>query len=325
MKKILIVGCGELGSRFLQAAVSLHEISEINIVEPVENARTVAIQRMNEVGRDLSTLSVNWFHEFTAQIPAGDMAVIATQADTRLLVFEKALSLGYKNFLIEKIVTQSDADYLRMLSLADKHNAKVWVNCKTRTYPVWKYIQSKISPSEKLTYHSIGGNHGICTNGLHIIDLFVYLSGASELTILNTSFDSDPHLTKRNKYDISGQLQLSNPRNSSELLLDYEKNHSQMPLEIVFTEQYRWVIDNATRQAFESSVTGDRNFKVIPFEGDVAVSVMSKAFIKGILENEQCELPSLKDCYAAHKLIFDATLPFFNEVLRKSDNICPIT
>lgn len=325
MKKILIVGCGELGSRFLQAAVSLQEVSEINIVEPSEKARTIALQRMHEVGRDMSTLSVNCFQEFTPQLPAGDMVVIATQADTRLAVFEKVLLLGYRNFLIEKIVTQSDSDYIKMLELTEHYKAKVWVNCKTRTYPIWQYIKSKINPSEKLSYHSIGGNHGICTNGLHIIDLFVYLSSATELTIIGKRFDSTLHLTKRNKYDVSGQLQIENPLNDSELLLDYQRNHSQMPLEILFTEQYRWVIDNATRQAFESSANGERNFRVIPFEGDVSVSIMSKVFIRDILATEQCELPSLKDCYAAHKMIFDATLPLFNEVLKKSDDYCPIT
>ena len=34
MNKLLIVGCGELGSRFLQASISIGQFSIINIVEP---------------------------------------------------------------------------------------------------------------------------------------------------------------------------------------------------------------------------------------------------------------------------------------------------
>src|ERR1700712_2173464 len=135
MKKILIVGCGELGSRFLQAAVSLENISQIDIIEPGEKAREVATQRMNDVCRNMSSVNVNWFADFDADLSAGDVAVIATQADIRLAVFEKALTKGYRRFLIEKIVTQSDNDYHKMIALAKQHDAKVWVNCKTRNYP----------------------------------------------------------------------------------------------------------------------------------------------------------------------------------------------
>ena len=157
MKKILIIGCGELGSRFLQAAVSLPVITEIDIVEPGEKAMNTAIQRMNDVGRDMSTLKVNWFSSLEAVTSAGDMAVIATQSDVRLSVFEAALKIGYRYFLIEKIVTQSVADYQRMIDLTQNTQSKVWVNCKTRNYPIWEYIQKKIDPLEKVIFHSTGG------------------------------------------------------------------------------------------------------------------------------------------------------------------------
>lgn len=325
MKKILIIGCGELGSRFLQAAVSLNEITCIDIVEPGLQARETAQKRMEEVGRDLSTLTVNWFSDLSEQLTPGDMAVIATQSDVRLSVFEKAISLGYRYFLVEKIVTQSNRDYLRMLDLAQQNGAKVWVNCKTRNYPVWEYIKSKIDPSEKLIYHSVGGNHGICTNGLHTIDLFVFLAGEGSLTILETRFDKELQLTKRGKYDISGQLQVENNKNKSLLVLNYEAGHNQMPIDLLFSGKYRWIVDNSTRQAFESFADGERKLLPIPFDGDVTVSGMAKLFIKDILENHRCALPTLEDCYPAHKAMFDATLPLFNEQLHKQDDICPAT
>jgi predicted dehydrogenase len=325
MKKILIAGCGELGSRFLQAAVTLKEISEIDIVEPGEKARETAAKRMNEMGRDMLTLTVNWFSDLDEVTSSGDMVVIATQADVRLAVFEKILAKGYRNFLVEKIVTQSEKDYTRMMQLADQHKANVWVNCKTRNYPIWEYIKTKIDPADKLVYHSIGGNHGICTNGLHTTDLFVFLTNAEKLNIVAERFDKKLTLTKRGKYDVSGQLQFENPANKSTLLLDYEATHTQMPMEILMTDKYRWVVDNSTRQGFESSVAGDVKLTPIPFEGDVSVSVMSIGFIADILKNNTCELPTLAECFAAHKAIFNATLPLFNELLGKNDDNCPIT
>ncbi len=325
MNKMLIIGCGELGSRFLQAAVSQDHISQIDIVEPGDQARETAKKRMLETGRDLSTLIVNWYTDIHSCPSSGGMAVIATQSDVRLAVFEKALAAGYRYFLIEKIVTQSAGDYQQMLALAQKHDAKVWVNCKTRNYPVWQYIKSRISPSEKLVYHSIGGNHGLCTNGLHTIDLFVFLTEAAKVHITECRLDPKLYLTKRAKYDVSGQIQIENDINKSTLLLNYEAGHQQMPTEILMTENYRWVIDNSSRQAFESSVIEKTPLTPIPFEGDVSVSVMSKKFISDILLNKNCELPTLQDCWLAHKTVFEATLPLFNQLLNKTDDYCPIT
>jgi hypothetical protein len=57
----------------------------------------------------------------------------------------------------------------------------------------------------------------------------------------------------------------------------------------------------------------------------VSVSVMSKEFINDILQNDSCALPTLADCYPAHHTLFTASLPLFNDILQKSDEVCPVT
>lgn len=322
MKKIVIAGCGELGSRFLQAAVGVPEVTAIDIVEPGEKARQVAKERMLQVSRTGPAPEVNWFNEPKDLHDTGALAIIATQADVRLGVFKELLSKGYKYFLAEKIVTQSDSDYREMIRLSDEAGAKVWVNCKTRNYPVWQYVKSKIAEGETLTYHSAGGNHGLCTNGLHTMDLFVFLASAASLEAGATRFDPQPYLTKRGKYDVSGWMEVRSGK--SVLLMQYEGSHAQMPVDLLFTEKYRWMVDNSTRQAFESSAD-QKQWTPIPFEGDVSVSAMSRGFIADILANGSCELPTLADCYPAHKAMFDMLVPYFNKALNKNDDTCPVT
>ena len=57
------------------------------------------------------------------------MCIIATQAKRRGdLVFQVNELLGYRNFLIEKAVTQTVGDYERFLEFAKKRCLSVWVH-----------------------------------------------------------------------------------------------------------------------------------------------------------------------------------------------------
>jgi predicted dehydrogenase len=323
MNKLLIVGCGELGSRFLQAAISINQFSVIEIVEPNNFAVETAKKRSLEVLTNDILSKINYYDNISQITEAGDLAIIATQADTRHIVFKEVVALGYKFIILEKIVTQSINQYEYMQQLAFENDIKVWVNCKTRCYPIWKYIKSKINLTDNITMHSIGGNHGLCTNGLHTIDLFNYLISSNELNIDFINMDPIIHNTKRNKYDTSGIISLTDNRNT--IILDYNMNHMQMPIDIVMTNNYKWIVDNASRKAFEMSNQNSNKTIEIPYEGDLSVSFMSRAFISDILQKKNCELPTLDDCFTAHKMIFEIMLPHFKMHFEKNSKICPIT
>ena len=48
-KKIILVGCGNVGSRHLQAIVKLRYPISIEIIEPNLKAQTIAKSRLNEI------------------------------------------------------------------------------------------------------------------------------------------------------------------------------------------------------------------------------------------------------------------------------------
>lgn len=321
MYKILLIGCGELGSRFLQSLLDLKTISKIDIVEPNDNARNVALKRIKDYDHQIQ---INWYNSITSDIKSGDLALITTHADVRYELFNKVIKIGYKQIILEKVVTQSLSNYIEMLNLTNNSNAKVWVNCKTRAYPIWQYIKSKISSSDKIHFNSIGGNHGLCTNGLHTLDLFVFLTSSTELFCLSENVDKEIHMTKRGKFDISGDVIFTN-LNKSKLILQYNKEHFGMPLDIITCKDYRWVIDNASRQAFESSINSNNSLEIIPFEGKLMVSEMTKDFVNDIFNFGHCKLPTLEESFISHKAIFHNYLPIFNKYLNKNDNNCPIT
>jgi predicted dehydrogenase len=324
MKKVIIIGCGELGSRFLQAAAQVQLISVIDIVEPFEKASETAKQRLEQVLVLGSLLQVKWLKDISEAKNVYDLCIIATQADGREHVFEQVAQLGIKNVLMEKIVCQSERAYQKMFDIADAFNIRTWVNCKTRVYPIWEYIKSKINPGERVLYHSIGGNHGLCTNGLHSLDLFVFLSDSEKLVEAGSQIDEQVHLTKRKKYDLSGSFSCRGVNNST-CVIDYSQSNQSSVLEIVTTDYFRWIIDHATRQAFEGSKNNKWVMEPIPFEGDLSVSNMAKGFIGDILAGNHCTLPDIRQTYPAHQYLFKVSLPIFNNFLKKEDDICPCT
>jgi hypothetical protein len=321
MKRILLIGSGELGSRFLQAIVKTGNDIIIDIVEPNDSAIEIAKNRILEINNLYDFKLLQFYQNINEIKTKGDLVIIATHSDIRLELFQECIKIGYINFLFEKIVCQSKKDYNTIIELKNSYKLNIWVNCKTRCYPIWNYIKSKII-NTKFTFSSIGGNHGICTNGLHTIDLFVYLSNSDKLFVKNINIDNYLHLTKRNKFDLSGNISMED-ENLNYFEIKYSKDNLLFPLDIIQNNQYRWIVDNSTRQAYESFE--NNTFREIDFKGDLSVSSMSVLFINQILLYNYCDLPSIEETQVSHNFIFDISLPIFNKLLNKTDDICPIT
>ena len=60
MKKITLVGCGNIGSRHLQALVKLPFETEIQIIDPNENSIKLAKSRLNEIDYKKSNFIFSW-------------------------------------------------------------------------------------------------------------------------------------------------------------------------------------------------------------------------------------------------------------------------
>jgi predicted dehydrogenase len=324
MNRVLIIGCGDLGSRFLQAALQVKTVSQIDIVEFSDQAIVTAKTRMDQVNYDKKSVKMVWHVTINSVSSGIDLCIIATQADGREKIFSEVIKLGIKKIITEKVVAQSLGGYREIHGQTKDAGVKVWVNCKTRAYPIWKYIYGKIQAGETISYHSIGGNHGLFTNGLHTLDLFAFISSSDKLIGSQSVINPLIYKTKREKYDITGTFHLSGA-NNSRCIIEFSESNMSSFLEIVVTPKFRWVLDHSSRQAFEGRQVNNWILEPIPFDGDLRVSNMSVKFISDILENGECELPSLQDTYAAHEFLFLTTLPIFNKALNKLDDVCPCT
>lgn len=325
--RILIAGCGQIGSRHLQAIATLPQVQEVEIFDPQPEALALGRERLAEVSDRAQNIKYRWLLSLDEISSGGDLCIIATQAKGRADLVEQIVACGYHKFILEKLVTQSIADYERLLAFADNENLSVWVNMKSRVHPIWKHVKSRIEPGEPLNFSSIGGNHGLANNGVHMADLFVFFDGIDKIESAGSQIDPILHQSKRGSgvYDLSGTL-FGYSGHDSHFTLSFLSSHSNSGLNIVMTSRYRWVVDQMTREAFEGVAEEDWMLRPISFEGDLAISRMTIDFAADILQLGRCELPTLIESFPAHSFILPQLLPIFSQLLDTVDgDRCPVT
>lgn len=325
--KILIVGCGELGSRHLQAVATLPMVEEIVVVD----SNSVALQTGQCRLKDLQGLSprttFHWLSSLEEVKGTYDLCIVGTLAKGRCSLIKKIVNqLGIRQFLIEKIVSQSSSEYADLLQFAEKNRLEIWINCKTRTYPIHQHVKKQLRPGEPILFSAMGGNHGLANNGVHTADLFIFYDESPEIHLVSSAIEPALHVSKRGKdiFDLSGTL-TGKTNKGSTFMLSYAGDHVASEQFSVSTKSYRCIIDQMLRWAFENDGEKGGPWRPLPFEGNLMVSQMTKTFVTEIFEKKNCQLPLLNECWPAHRFILDALQPHFNQLSGEKWNHCPVT
>lgn len=324
-KKILLVGCGQIGSRHLQAIATLDDISEIHVVDEKDDSMNLSRTRLQQVPDLNRRIKICWHNDFGKESANGDLCIVATQAKERCALVKKIVrEYGYKKFLLEKIVSQSTKEYADLLSFARECGLSIWVNCQTRTFGVHKYIKSRLNPDEPIILTDVGGNFGLACNGIHYADLFLYYTGAGRIQKAAERIDPVLHPSKRGAdiFDLSGTLH-GTTDSGSDFILSYSAQHQNADIVTITSPRGRFIFDYIAPFAYECPAGG--GWKEIAVRENFFVSQTSKTIASDILKKNTCELSTLQDCFPAHQYILETLLPHFNKLLGKQNNYCPVT
>ncbi len=325
--RVLIVGCGELGSRHLQAVASLPQVREIEVVDPRPEALQLGRERLAETpDRHLSTI-FRWLSSLEEASKGGDLCIVATQADVRCqLVHQVVKTLGYSSFLLEKLVAQSVREYESLLEFSKEKRLSVWVNCKGRAHPSHKRVKAHLDPAEPIIFSVVGGNHGLANNGVHAADLFAFYDRTGRIESAGSRIDPVLHSSKRGSsvFDLSGTLH-GYTEKGSHFTLSFATDHDGPAHFSIISRRYRAVIDDMMKWFYESTVDSGWSWRAVPFEANLMVSNMTKAFAADILGSGRCELPTLEECFPAHRFILSELQPHFNKLLGTEGDRCPVT
>ena len=324
--RVLLIGCGQLGSRHLQAAALTPSVTEIEVVDPQPESRELGKKRLEEVENQNPKLQVRWLSSLREAASEADLCIVATRAQGRVGQIREAAGLGCRRFLVEKIVAPSISEYEELIGFSRQRSLSIWVNCQGRGHPFHQKARQLLRDGGPIVFSVVGGNHGLATNGVHAADLFVFYTGAESIQEAGVWVDPVLHPSKRGEelFDLSGTL-CGVSGNGSRFFLSYAGDHRNYEQFSVAGRDYRFLVDHLNLWSAESGPSTGGQWRASFLSEDLRVSRMTRRFAEQILTEGRCDLPTLEESFVAHRFILESLRPHFNRLLKKEALLCPVT
>lgn len=324
MKKVVIIGAGELGSRHLQGLLKLIEEQSIFVLDPSVKSLRIAEKRANEIVHDHS---VNYITDWNGLPKELDLVIVATGANVRKKVVTQLLEgFEVKNLVLEKILFQDIESYHQIDVLLKKTETPTWVNHPRRLAPHYQEIRKNIiEAKEKVVFQIVGGNWGLACNGLHFIDLCSFLTGENVKEIDFDWVNENIHKSKRvNNIEFSGSIKGKLENNSSFIITSFNSEPSDISINISSSSQ-RWIIQEGRAQKIIHLSKGTEFKEVITSFVAEYQSTLTTKIANDIFEFGSCSLPTYEEACASHIPFIDGSIKKIIEITGIETNTCPIT
>ncbi len=325
MKRIAIVGCGNIGSRHLQAIAKLPFPCIVQIIEPRENARQLAKSRLDEVSRAADNKDFRW-NESVRDLESGaDLTIVATSSVGRVSIINELFDLGHSRFLIEKMVCQSTKEYETLSRGMQSFNAKAWVNIPRRYFASYRNIrQHFLGDPPPFQMSVIAGNEGLGSNAIHFIDLFCWFCNEAKLKLSGELLEKRLFPNKRgeNLLEFAGTIAGASESGSS-LNITFLSASDHMPLIVnISSEDAHITVNESEGQLFRLAAESrplSEEFRS-EFVSDTTTRIADE-----ILNHDSCMLPSVQESYFAHVELFRIFNAHIKLLTNEDSELCPIT
>jgi|SaaInlStandDraft_2_1057019.scaffolds.fasta_scaffold16125_2 hypothetical protein len=312
MKKITLVGCGNIGSRHLQGLCKLNNF-EIDIVEPSMHSRKIAKQRLREI--NVKT-KLRW-HNSIEDLREGELAIIATTSENRVKIIKKLLNKKYNKFILEKVVCQSVLQYKTLLRDLEKFNATAWVNLSRRYYLDYKKIEKKFKGSD-INISVISGNNDLGTNLIHYVDLFCWMNNDYKIILNGNNLFKNLCVTKRGKkfQEFAGSV-YGTLSNKTFLNVSYTPFSNYSSNIFISNKTEKILVDEENGLIYDLNKKTNHKFKT-QFQSE-----LTDTMIKDVINNS-VKLPKVEELFTIHEEIFRIFLKHLKKQ-KINTKICPIT
>lgn len=304
MHCILIAGCGNIGSRHLQSLKSLENPCLIYAYDPFQPSLDKAKSIWESTkGTDHAIHFTNSLDNIPKHI---FLAIIATNSSERLNVLVNI----YQNYLIdhlilEKFLFPNTDDYLNAQKIIDTKSTTVHVNCPRRVFE--PYIQFKTDLAEVVKSIRLEGNNwGLCSNTIHFLDLFNFISTKKPLS---AKFNSNAKIvpSKREGYiEVFGSLMCNFDGFISEIICN-EGEFSGIEIQIETNDShYRIEEKNNQITIFKNNtqvISGKMKFQ----------SELSSTYVQKLMKEQPLGLTSFSDSRQMHEVFLSAVQVLTNQ------------
>jgi len=327
MKKIAIIGLGQLGSRHLQALAALTERVDIELVDLSVAALEVAIARFYEMpaasnfkGTIKKFRSVN---DLTATL---DLVIIACNSMERRALTELLLNAKTVKYLIlEKVLFPSIEDYGVVGELIKQKHVKAWVNCSRRMMPSYRMIKELVTPGAPVHFVVDGAKWGMGSNGIHFIDLFCYLTSDYSLKLHSDLLDEiNPVESNRKGYiDFTGTYTGETGRKDFFSMTSWSVGSAPVQVQIytpferiVVNESFGNMSYSAEKEGWK---TEQRDFEIL------YQSSLTTILVNDIFKTGECNLPTYNEAKQTHLLFLSSLINYQHKKSGIESKLCQIT
>lgn len=321
-KTITIVGCGNIGSRHLQAIAKLPVPANVDIVEPSENARQVAKSRLAEIRHNKSDLDVSWHKSIHDLKRKGDLTIVATSSVGRSSIMGQLLESGHSRFLVEKMVCQSAKEYEELLAKIKAHGAKGWVNTPRRYYKSYQEIRECLCASSPIHISVVAGNIGLGSNAIHFLDLFSWFCNDYKIRLKEVLYDKIfPNKRGSDLVEFAGTI-MGFSQDASTLEVSFLPSSIDVSLIVSITTKDTHLAINESKEIFlaeSNDCLGNLKFRN-EYVSDITTRIANDIFIK-----DDCLLPTLQDSYFSHCELFRIFNAHIKKLTNQEKELCPIT
>jgi len=325
MFSIVLIGMGQLGSRYLQGLVKIEDEIKIIAVDPVSQAREVSLERWLEVGGDKSKHKIEWVSDLNNQKSNINLAIIATTSLGRAsLIEDVALKVNPQYWIIEKMLAKSSQD-LNLIKIVTKKAKGAWVNIPRRLMTWHQQLKSRFYSQGPLRVTKTAGLWGMATNAIHFIDLVAWWTGESLLSINSEGLDQKWFESKRLDYfEVTGEL-IAKFSGGTELVLrsSYEQTENNSTstageLKVETSKKDIWIINEYKNTA--SSSKGEFLNGLIEYQSELTKPMVAKIILTGT-----CELPTISESSEQHEIFLNTMLDHWNCFKKSNSKEVPIT
>lgn len=255
--KVVIIGCGQLGSRHAESLAKHPKVSDIVLVDPSNSSLELAKERIRGTGYSGNIRTLD-----APDLVDGDfrLAVVSTSAGDRSSALNSFLQNSRADhFVLEKLLATNLDSLDEISKAAQRTQGQFWVNCPMPFFPHYESIQkdiSRLNLKGPTKYSVRGGNYGLVTNFIHYLDHFYSLTGSQ---ILKVFVDPKAQVipSKRNGYsELLGKISAST-ENGDELDVEFLEAQTSEVLEIVIQNgDFFWTVDELNLTLNKNSLDG---------------------------------------------------------------------
>lgn len=318
MKRIALIGCGDVGSRHLQALSKLPHPVAIDVVEP--KSHDLGKGRLAEVG--LSKHTVSWHTDVDNIDTVPDLTIVATGATRRADIIKTLVESGHTRFLIEKMVCQSDSEYESILVQFAANNCKGWVNTNQACFTSFQTIRNAFAESPLIHFSVTSTNYSaLGTNIIHFMDLFARFTGDYGIHMDGRMLLDEILPNKRGSDLVEFAGTVTGYVSEGSTIAVTSLPIRDIPATItIIGDKKHIVIDETNSKLYD--LTHPNSGLTFEYE---YISVITTRIADQILQTDSCCLTTIQNSKHMHSEIFRIFNTHLRKLGRDMGELCPIT